>query len=280
MGLIPQWGGFLPPQSPVVGSAVERLSRTQRTLRAITGYGTSSVDVTAGALCSITDFRKDFDDTHITALDFATVTANLITLSRPGYYLVTYHTVLFIDIVEAATVNPSATVGKTILKVDSLELDGTQGFVTAQEIPNLNDFLKWDGTDTGPLTKANISGAPGKTDAFNVVSYALNGGGPQDGPTNITFNGSDQQIITLDTQDPIDCTDNIDAIETASTDSYVKGTTSGTALITVKYNASNVLKIFVGATEYAPTIGVYGSRDFGISDVLALSTSISLIKIF
>ena len=258
MGLIPQWGGFLPPQSPVVGSAVERLSRTQRTIRAISGYGTASVDVTAGALCSITDFRKDFDDTHITALDFATVTANLITLSRPGYYLVTYHTVLFIDIVEAATVNPSATVGKTILKAGSLELTGTQGFVTAQEIPNLNDFLKWDGTDLAPLIQVDLSAA-------NTSSAeGCDGAG--------CFNA-----ITGGT---IDATDNIDAVTTESTDSYVKGSTSGTALITVKYNASNVLKIFVGATEYDPTIGVYGSRDFGISDVLALSTSISLIKIF
>lgn len=254
MGLIPQ---YIPPQSPIVVSAVERLSRTQRTIRAISGYGTASVDVTAGALCSITDFRKDFDDTHITALDFATVTANLITLSRPGYYLVTYHTVLFIDIVEAATVNPSATVGKTILKVDSLELTGTQGFVTAQEIPNLNGFVKCDDEDPFlvqiDLSGANTSSAEGCAGAgcFNAIT-----GGTIDG------------------------TSNASRVTTESTDSYVKGSTSGTALITVKYNASNVLKIFVGATEYDPTIRVYGSRDFGISDVLALSTSISLVKIF
>ena len=249
MGLIPH----IPPASPLVMSAVERGMKTQRTIRAITGYGTASVDITGGALCSITDFRKDFDDTHITALDFASVTSNLITLSRPGYYLVTYHTVLLIDIVEAATVNPSSTVGKTILKAGSLELTGTQGFVTAPEIPNLNDFLKWDGTDTGPLVQVDVGGATGTSVSGDV---------------------------TLDANQVLDCTDNIDPVTTESTDSYVKGSTSGTAMITVKYNASNVLKIFVGVTEYDPTIGVYGSRDYGTSDVLALSTSISLVKIF
>ena len=267
MGLIPH----IPPASPLVMSAVERGMKTQRTIRAITGYGTASVDVTGGALCSITDFRKDFDDTHITALDFASVTSNLITLSRPGYYLVTYHTVLLIDIVEAATVNPSATVGKTILKAGSLELTGTQGFVTAPEIPNLNDFLKWDGTDTGPLVQVGLGGATG--------TAALGGAtGTADIYGAVTLDVQNVPV-TLDTQ-TLDCTDNIDPVTTESTDAYVKGSTSGTAMITVKYNASNALKIFVGVTEYDPTIGVYGSRDYGTSDVLALSTSISLVKIF
>jgi len=142
--------------------------------------------------------------------------------------------------------------------------------------------LKWDGTDLGPLVKVDVGGATGKTDGFGVQNFQLcgEGAGCADGLDTTGLDGGNQMPVTLDSPQNIDATDNIDPVTTESTDSYVKGSTSGTALVTVRYNASNVLKIFVGVTEYDPTIGVYGSRDFGISDVLALSTSISLIKLF
>jgi len=254
MGIMPKFG--LSP-SPLVMSAVNQTLRTQRTIRAISGYGTSSVDVTGGALCSITDFRKDFDDTNITALDFAEVTANLITLSRPGYYLVTYHTALIIALTQATTVNPATTVGKTILKAGGVELTGTAGYVTMTEYPKLDGFLKVDGVDDF-LVQSDLS-------AGNTSSAEGCGGG---GCFNALTGGT------------IDGTSNATKVETVDTESNVIGSTSGTAILTVRYNTSNVLKLYIGTTPYDPTVGVHGSRDSGTVDVLALSTSISIIKLF
>lgn len=288
---------FLPPQSPLVTAAAARAGQTQRTIRAVTGYGISGVDVTAGELCSITSFRKDFDDTHITALNFVTVASNLITLTKPGYYLVTYHTALSIAIVESETVNPSSTVGKTILKAGSLELEGTAGYVTAPEIPNLNGFLKCD--SEGPLeVTVDVSGATGKTNAITKTSVAVceaSGTGSVDeyGVVSITLTGPCTDVltaaeldaenkldITLDTQTPLDCAINAELVTTESTESNAIGTASGTALVAVKYNADGDLKIFVGASQYSPTIGVFGIRDSGVTPVFALQTSISIIKLF
>ena len=259
--------------------AAQKQSKTQRTIRAISGYGTSTVGVNGGALCTITDFRKDFDDTHITELNFVTVSSNLLTLTRPGYYLITYHASLFILLQESESVNPTTTVGKTILQAGGQDLAGTQGFVTMTEIPNLNKFLK--GPAEGALEiGVNLNGATGKTAAFETMSFAkCDGDGCEFGITDATLDGEGKQDVTLNDQ-TLDATTNIETVTTESTDSYVRGSTSGTAVVTVKYNASNVLKVFIDGTEYDPTIGVKGSRETGTADVLNLSTSISLIKLF
>lgn len=289
--LPPGFGGATLYRDPQV---VTPAPKTQRTIRAVTGYGTSSTDITAGALCTITDFRKDFDPTHITELNFCSVTSNLITLTKPGWYLITYHAALFILLQEAATVNPTTTVGKTILKAGSLELSGTAGFVTMTEIPNLNKFVRVDDEEAFQV-KVDVGGATGKTDPFGVnydAPYTFSSAEFTEGQvlTDVsttfdainadTLDGSLQQALSLDTNQQLDCTSNASKVTTESTDSYIKGSTSGTALVDCHYNASNVLKIFIGGTEYDPTIGVMGSRETGTADVLNLSTSISLIKLF
>ncbi len=334
MALIPTPQQFMAARLP--SSATKE---TGRTVRAVAAYGASSVTVSGGAFCPITAFRKDFDDTHITALNFATVASNIITLTRPGYYLVTYHTGLMISLKQASSVVPDTTIGKTVLKAGGEELPGTEGYFSMTEVPDLTGLLKLNGEETTPSVTVAIEGLVGKTAPFETVTVADDEGmsvdiggatgltdpfqeeeftvyqtsGPGNGLTAGSLTASKEAIVTLDdaqtfpvTATPltvissntldgeskqgvtIDDTDidglvnfsGLTAEETAINDVPLKGSTSGTAMLIVRYNASNALKLFIDGTEYDPTVGVFGSRESGTADVISLNTSISIIKLF
>jgi len=242
--------------------------------RAYVVYGTSATAVTTGAKCSLTTITYDHDEITQENMVFATVASSTVTFTKPGRYLLNYSAVLKLDLTGETDHVPAMVQATTVLRAGGTNLAGSNGAFGCPKVANFTDFVK----NVGDIEQTvDISGATGRTDAFDIASYALNGGGPQNGPTDITFDVDDKQAVTLDTQAALDVTTSLTKIASYSTSGEVSGSASGSALIYAKLNSSGVLKIFVGLTEYAPEVDVYG--DGGGSTVTNTATSLSITRL-
>lgn len=253
------------------------IAQTSYPGRAYAAYGSASTSVTTGATCSLTALVQDHDATTATNMELCTLASNQITFTKPGQYLVTYHASFELDIGGATTHVPAVTTVTSYLRASGNTLAGTTHYASAAQVPNLSGFLKADGADQ-PEIQVALGGATGKTEAFDVVAYALEGGGPQNGPTDVTFDGDNKQAVTLDTQ-TLDATDNFGRLADYSTTGAVRTTTSGTTLVKVVLNSSGVLKIRVpGPTDYAPILDIYATGADSRS-VTNVSTSLSITRL-
>lgn len=230
--------------------------------RACVVTGETPVSIDGGGVFAFSIINSDVDTT--TAAEQVLVELDMgkfVYFQKPGLYLVSYQAVISLDIGGASTHAPGVCEASANLANGGVDLLETISYFGSALLPNLSKFVKTNDTEAVTI-QTDVGGATGKTAAFNIASYALSGGGTQNGPTDITFDGSNRQNITLDASQVLDATSNLDKIADYTPSGTVRGTVCGSCLVNVIRDAddSGNLKILDGTTKRDPYLTLTGNR--------------------
>jgi hypothetical protein len=253
----------------VVGGTISRspdgvdiiIPQTSFLGRAYVVNGNTPANLSGGQKCTLTSITYDHDATKQANMILATVASDVVTFTKPGRYLLAYHATHELDLGGAEGHVPGVVKVETEVKVGGTAITGIVGAFSAVQIPNLSGFVTNEGAIVQSVDLCGVT----------VTSEELSS--TEDGAV------AWQQYInsTIDCPQAVDVTTSLNVIADYTPSGTVSGMTSGTALIETKLNSSGVLKLFVGLTEYAPTVQIFGTSTGGT--VINVNTSLSITRL-
>lgn len=243
---------------------------------------TSVTETALPATVALDAIAYDIESDRTSAV-MATISAGVITLTKPGFFKVAYTGNMKLSLSGATTATPGQVVATAKLKLGGVALESTRSDVSATLTPNFDGFV----TNGGEIEQTvDLGGVTGKTDAWTgplSVPAGTGGGGEATwAPTASTvdwdsLDGAQKIGTTIDAGQSVDVTTSLEVISGSAPSGYAYGTVASQALIQVIRNTSGEIKILDGAVERDPTIQIYAEVSGGSAS--SLTATLSILKL-